>query len=91
MALSDVIAAIAALQADVTAQQTVEASTITLLQGLTAQLAAANAALATAVANSNPTAIAAALTDLQALHTTVTAQTASLAAAVTANTPAGGA
>lgn len=86
MTLADVTAAIAQLKADVAADATVEASAITLLNGITAQLATANAALAAALASNDPTAVAAAVSDLQTLHSNLTASTASLAAAVGVNT-----
>lgn len=60
------------LQADVTAEDTVIGSAITLLNGLYAQLQAAG---------TDPVALAALSTDIQA-------KTQALAAAVTANTPA---
>jgi len=65
------------LQADVTAEQTVEQSAIKLLGGLKTQLDAAIAANA----NGDPTKLA-------DLSSQIEANTAALAAAVTANTPA---
>jgi len=73
---------IAALQAEVANNTTVEKSAVTLLQGLSSQLAAAIAAAANAGAT--PAQLQA-LTDLQtALNTNDT----DLAAAIAANTPA---
>lgn len=75
-------AAITKLQADVAAEKTVEDSAVTLLQGLSAQLAAALAAAA------NAGATPAQLQALTDLSTTLEANTTTLSAAVTANTPA---
>lgn len=72
------MAALDDLKAAVAAEQTVEQSAITLLNGLTSQLAAL-------VAASNGSVAAA---DIQAIVTSVNANAAALAAAVTANTPA---
>jgi hypothetical protein len=69
------------LTAAVTAETTVNQSAITLLGGLSQQLAAAIAA-AQAV---NP---AADLSALQALQTTIDSNTSALSSAITANTPA---
>jgi hypothetical protein len=74
-AISD---AVAALQAQVTQQTTVEQSAITLIQGIAQQLAAA---LANA---SDDTAAVAAVT---AITQTLQSDSTSLAAAVSANTP----
>lgn len=71
---------ITALTNEVTKQTTVDASAVALLQGISAQLAAALAA----GANGSPAQIAA----LQALQTTLANNDATLAAAVVANTPA---
>jgi hypothetical protein len=65
------------LQAAVTAETTVEASAVTLIDGFAAQLAAAIAA-----ANNGDSAA------LPALQAQIAASSATLAAAVTANTPA---
>lgn len=73
---------ITALQAEVANQTTVDQSAITLLQGLSTQLAAALAAAANAGAT--PAQLQA-LTDLQ---TSLAANDTSLAAAVKTNTPA---
>lgn len=73
---------ITALTNEVTKQTTVDASAVTLLQGLSAQLAAALAAAANAGAT--PAQLAA----LQALQTTLAGNDTTLAAAVVANTPA---
>jgi len=62
------------VQADVTAQTTVVASAVTLLQGLSAQLAAA-------IASGD-------LTKIQAIKDGIDANTTTLANAVAANTPA---
>lgn len=71
---SKLMATIADIQAAVTAEQTVEASVITLLQTLSADLKAALAA-------NDPAA-------LQAVVDSINTNAAALAAAVTANTPA---
>jgi hypothetical protein len=73
---------IAALQADVTAEDTVIDGATVLIQGFSAQLAAA---IATAQAAGATPAELQSLTDL---GTTITTKTAALAAAVQANTPA---
>ena len=81
--MSDSVAAeLATLQADVSAETTVEASAITLIQGFAAQLAAAVAAAQAAGATP------AQLASLSTLGTTITTSSAALAAAVAANTPA---
>lgn len=77
--------AIAALEADVTAETTANGSAIVLLNGISAQISAAVAA-ATA-AGATPAELAS-MTDLQ---TKITANTASLAAAVAANSGTGSA
>lgn len=74
--LGEIMSALDDLKAEVAATATVEASAITLIQGIAAQLAAALAA------QPNPDS---ALVDLT---TQLTASAAALAAAVTANTPA---
>jgi hypothetical protein len=66
-----IMASVADVQADVTAQTTVIGSAVTLLQGLSAQLAAAG---------TDPAA-------LDAIKASLDANTAALAAAVVANTP----
>jgi hypothetical protein len=68
---SKIMATVADVQADVTSQTTVIGSAVTLLQGLSAQLAAAG---------TDPVA-------LQAIKDSLDSNTASLAAAVVANTP----
>ena len=73
---------IAALQADVTAEQTVEQSAITLIQGIPALIADA---VAKAQAAGATDAQLQALTDL---GTSITNNAAALGAAVTAGTPA---
>lgn len=88
MAIKDITDGIAQVKADAAAEATVNASAIALLNGIVAQLAVANNALAAALGNEDPVAIAAAVADLNALHTTLSANTADLAAAVTTNTPA---
>jgi hypothetical protein len=74
-------AEIAALQADVAADATVEASAVTLIDGFAAQLAAAVAAAVAAGATPDQ------LSSLNALHTSIEANSAGLSAAVAANTP----
>jgi hypothetical protein len=74
--------AISALQTEVANQTTVDASAVTLMQGLSTQLAAALAAAANAGAT--PTQLAA----LTALQTSLAGNDTTMAAAVTANTPA---
>lgn len=73
---------IAALTATVAAEETVEDSAIALINGFSAELAAAVAAASAAGATPYQ------LTALQSLNDSVAAKSASLAAAVTANTPA---
>lgn len=68
------MATLADIQAAVTAEQTVEAGVVTLLQTLSADLKAA-------MASNDPVA-------LQAVVTQIDANTAALSAAVAANTPA---
>lgn len=72
---------ISALQAEVAKQSTVDQSAVTLIQGLSSQLAAALTAAQNAGAT--PTQLAA----LSALQTQLSANDTGLAAAVTANTP----
>lgn len=77
--------AIAALQADVTQETTVNQSAITLLNGIPALIA-------TAVADAQAAgATPAELASITALGMAITANTTNLAAAVTANTTAAGA
>lgn len=73
--VDDLMAQIDDLKAAVAAEATVEASAISLLNGLSAQLTAA-------LSGNNPSA------DVQAVIDNINANTTSLAAAVTANTPA---
>lgn len=80
--MTDLNTKIAALQADVSAIKTSEASALALIQGLSGQL---SDALAAAKANGMTEEQGAAL---DALDATLKDQAASLAAAVTANTPA---
>lgn len=77
--MSAITDALDALNAKVTALETVEASAITLLQGL-------KAALDAALALGDPVAIAAAVQDVA---NKLDADAAALAAAVAANTPGG--
>ena len=72
--MADVKKDIVSLQAQVTANTTVEASAITLINGIAAQLA-------TAIASGNPA-------QLDALQAQLATSATALAAAVTANTPA---
>ena len=69
-----IMATLADIQSAVTAEKTVEDSVVTLLQSLSAQLAAA-------IASGNPA-------QVQAIVDQINTNAASLAAAVTANTPA---
>lgn len=75
---SDIAAALAKVQADVTAQTTVEAGVATFIQGLQAQLAAL-------AGQTTDTTTAAALT---ALSTQIETNTSGLSTAITAGTPA---
>ena len=75
-------AAIAQLQADVTALSDKEAAAITLLNGLAQQLK--DALIAAANAGATPAQLAA----LNELHATIASKTADLAAAIVADTPA---
>ena len=72
---------IATLQAEVTAETTVEASAVTLIQGIPALIAAA--VVQAQAAGATP----AELASLTALANQITANSAGLSAAVTANTP----
>jgi len=76
------------LQAAVAKNTTVGTSIITLLQGLTAMIAALRQQLADAIAANDPAAVAAVLDALTALETSVAADTQALADAAVANTPA---
>jgi GAF domain-containing protein len=76
---ADIQAALATLNTTVTNLTTVNASAIALLNGLTAQYAAA---LANAASDAD------AVAAVTAINTAVGAQTTSLASAVTTNTPA---
>lgn len=85
--LDPIPAAIASLQAQVESEVTVEQSAITLLNGLSAQVASIAAQLATAIANAaDPAQVAALAGQLTSLASTVQTSSAALAAAVTANT-----
>jgi hypothetical protein len=79
---------IAALQAAVAQQTTVEQSVITLIQQMGAEIASLNQRLSAALAANDPVAAAAAQAALDQAVTTLNANSALLAAAVTANTPA---
>lgn len=75
---ADIAAALAKVQADVAAETTLDASILTFIQGLQAQIAAL-------AAQTTDTTTAAALT---ALSTQMETNATPLAAAITANTPA---
>ncbi len=76
------------LAAAVAANTTVGSSVITLLQGLTAMIAALRQQLADAIAANDPAAVQAVLDALTGLETSVTKDTDDLAAAAVENTPA---
>jgi len=86
--LSDVSQEITTLQASVAKQNTVIGSAVTLLNGISGQLATANQQLADALANQDPVAIQAAFDNLTALQQGIDGNSSTLANAVAANTPA---
>ena len=75
-------AEIASLQAEVTAETTVESSAVTLINGISAQIASAVAAAQ--AAGASPAELAA----ITAVQASITASSTTLASAVAANTPA---
>jgi len=79
------------LTATVAKQTTVEQSALTLITGLSANLAAIAKQLAAAIAANDPVAQAAAQAQLDALQATLDNNDEELAAAIAANTPAAGA
>jgi len=87
--LKDVQDKVAALTAAVAANTQVDSSIVTLLQGLTAMIAALKQQLADAIAGgADPAALQAVLDGLTAAETTITANTQKLADAAVQNTPA---
>lgn len=87
--IKDIQDKVAAVQASVAAEQTVDQSVVTLLQGLSATVASLKQQLADAIAaGSDPAAIQAVLDNLNAAQSSIDQNTADLSAAVTANTPA---
>ncbi len=86
--LKDVQDKIVALAAAVAANTQVDTSIVTLLQGLTAMIAALRQQLADAIAANDPVAIQAALDALAAVEAEITANTQKLADAAVQNTPA---
>lgn len=86
--LADIAAKITALTAAVAANTQVDTSIVTLLQGLTAMIAALKQQLADAIASNDPVALQAALDGLTAVETQLTANTQKLADAAVENTPA---
>jgi biotin carboxylase len=87
MNVKDIQASIDTLGQKVTALETVEASTVTLLNGLSATIAQLKEQLAAAVAANDPVAVQAAIDALGALGQKVDTDSQTLADAVTANTP----
>jgi FlaG/FlaF family flagellin (archaellin) len=87
--LKDIQTKMAALQASVAANTTVDTSILTLIQGFKAQLTDLSTQLQAAIANGNdPVAIQAVADGMDSLNTALEANTTGLQAAVTANTPA---
>ena len=87
--IQDIKDKVAAIQASVDAEKTVDDSVVTLLQGLSAMVASLKQQLADAIAaGADPAALQAVLDGLSAAQTSVDSNTAALASAVTANTPA---
>jgi chromosome segregation ATPase len=82
-AMSDLTDSIAKIRDEVTEQNTVIQSAVTLLNGLSASIAEVQAKLEAATSD-----VPAAVAALQELTATIDSETASLAAAVAANTPA---
>lgn len=86
--LDPIAAQVTALTTEVANETTVNASAITLLNGLSGTIAGIAAQLQQALANAaDPAQVAAIATSLGALATTVHDNAGALAAAVTANTP----
>jgi len=86
--LADIQAKIATLTTAVAANTQVDGSIVTLLQGLTAMIAALKQQLADAIAGGNdPAAIQAVLDGLSAAETSIAANTQKLADAAVQNTP----
>jgi len=79
---------VAALQAAVAAETTVDKSVLTLIQGLVASQQSLSTQLAAAIAANDPVALAAVQSAIDASVATMTDNAAQLSAAVTANTPA---
>jgi hypothetical protein len=85
--LADIQAKIATLTTAVAANTQVDGSIVTLLQGLTAMIAALKQQLADAIASNDPAALQAVLDGLGAAETAISANTQKLADAAVANTP----
>ena len=77
---------VAALQAAVAAETTVDQSVLTLIQGLVASQQSLSAQLAAAIAANDPAALAAVQSAIDASVATMQTNAASLSAAVAANT-----
>jgi hypothetical protein len=86
--LADIQAKIATLTTAVAANTQVDGSIVTLLNGLTAMIAALKQQLADAIASNDPVALQASLDGLTAVETAITANTQKLADAAVQNTPA---
>jgi len=86
--LQDIKDKVTALGTAVAANTQIGTSVVTLLQGLTAMIAALRQQLADAIAANDPAAIQAVLDGLTALETSVVTDTQTLTDAAIANTPA---
>jgi hypothetical protein len=86
--LKDIQDKIATLTTAVAANTQVDGSIVTLLQGLTAMIAALKQQLADAIASNDPAAIQAVLDGLTAAEATIAGNTQVLADAAVQNTPA---
>jgi len=85
--LQDIQAHVTSLTAAVQANTSIDGSIVTLLQGLTAMIAALRQQLADAIAGNDPAALQAVLDGLVAAEASITSNTQVLADAAVQNTP----
>jgi len=86
--LQDIQAKVATLTTAVQANTSIDGSIVTLLQGLTAMIAALRQQLADAIAGNDPVALQNVLDGLVAAEASIASNTQTLADAAIANTPA---
>jgi len=86
--LADIQAKVASLTTAVQANTSIDGSIVTLLQGLTAMIAALRQQLADAIAGNDPAALQAVLDGLTAAEASIASNTRVLADAAVQNTPA---